>query len=555
VLLLFLVPGSESAQQGEGEAPLPSDLEERVEVHLVTVDFLVTDARGKPVTDLRPEEVRIASGGEELPPAFLERVEEPPPWAGEPLPPAEIDFSFGAQLPDLEIPRGYRPRWILFVLDRYNIAPDTRKRAVKAARRFLEGRGSAPAWREGDRAGVVLYDRLSPCFVLEGFFTTDPERALRALEEPGRCGPDPNASRDRQMVDMIDDLARCRENLDPALCSETYGERYARQRAVEARHFLENLEVAASILGTVPGRKYLVLFSHGFSSQPGAEAADLIEAFVGPQAGTMYRVGLVEPLGEEIEDFLDTAVRNEVTLFAIDSRVQSSGMLHAAFRELPNPYGTAPNDPFLAAFRDARSTLSVLAEGTGGRHYVGKDAGENLEKAFRAVEGLYRAGYHLKDLPGEGRKVKVRLTRPGVEVSHPKRYHEQRPAPGTIRVELESGEAAPGGAETVRVPVTVTLDPASMPFRLDGSLALCHLSVHLALLDGRRRTIAELFHLLELEYPREPFEEGRIRPPRYQGAVAAPPGDYLLQVSLRDPGGKGGLEYELPLRLAEPSSE
>jgi VWFA-related protein len=554
-LLGSLLLGGAAAHQDAPDQPIPSELEERVEVRLLTLDFLVTDRKGAPITDLRPEEVRISSGKKEIPVAFLERVEEPPPWAGEPLPPAEIDFRFGAEIPPLPMPESHRPRWVLFLLDRFNIGPDTRKRAVKAARSFLQGKGPAPAWREGDRAGVVLYDRLSPCFVLEGFFTSDPDRVIKALEEPGRCGPDPNTSRARQMVDLMDDLTICRDHIDPAVCSETYGERYVRQRAVEGRHFLENLGAAASILGTVPGHKYLVLFSHGFSSQPSAEAADLIEAIVGAQAGTQYRAGLVEPLGREIDDFLETAARNEVTLFAIDSRTQSSGMLNAAFRDLTNTTGTPPNDPILSAFRDARSTLATLADGTGGRHYIGKDASAKLEQAFRAVDGLYTAGYHEKDLPGSRKKVKLRVTRPGVEVSQARRPREEGPLPDTIRMLAESGEAEAARGPMVRVPVTVTLDPTSMPFRMDGDLALCHLSVHLALLDARKRTVAEIFHFIELEYPREPFEEGRVRPPRYQGSVAAPPGDYLLEVSLRDPGGKGGIFYDMPLRLEAPAPD
>lgn len=377
-LLGLTFPGAAMAQQAEADRPIPSELEERVEVRLLTLDVLVTDRKGNPVTDLRPEEVRITSGGEEIPVAFLERLEEPPPWAGEPLPPAEIDFRFGAEIPPLPMPEGYRPRWILFLLDRYNISPDTRRRAVKAARSFLQGKGSAPAWREGDRAGVMLYDRLRPCFVLEGFFSSDPARVIDALENPRRCGPDPNTNRDRQMIELMDDLDNCRSHVDPASCAETYGGRYVRQRAVEGRHFLENLEAATSVLGTVPGRKYLVLFSHGFSSQPSGEAADLIEAMLGGRAGSRYRAALVEPLGGEINDFLEKAARNEVTLFAIDSRAQSGGMVNARFRELTSPAAAAPNDPILSSFRDARSTLSVLADGTGGRHYIGRDATARL---------------------------------------------------------------------------------------------------------------------------------------------------------------------------------
>ena len=63
VLLLLAAPSG--VAQDRAEEPLDSGVEERVEVSLVLVDFLLLDDRERTVPDLRIEEIKLTVGGRE----------------------------------------------------------------------------------------------------------------------------------------------------------------------------------------------------------------------------------------------------------------------------------------------------------------------------------------------------------------------------------------------------------------------------------------------------------------------------------------------------------
>lgn len=538
-------PPSEAAS-GEAEAPLPSEMEEKVQVNLLTLDFLVTDKKGLPVTDLQPDEVRVLDAGKEMPLAFLERAEEPPPWAGEPLVPASLEMSFGSAPRDLPIPPGRKPRWILFVLDRYNITPDTRSRAVAAARTFLE-----QSWQPGDRAGLVVYDTVMR-YVLDGLFTTDPSLVSLAISDPDRYAPDPNFDRTRELEDLIRDMDLCKQYADPRPCALRKARNYVTFRENEARDYLANLMTAARVMGTVPGRKYMVLFSNGFSVNPGNEAADAFVSLFGDDAVRSIRLDLMRELGNEIEAFVDEAARSKITIFVIDTRQRPAGAISPTMKRFASEDVAAPVDPFITEFWDSRATLAGVADATGGRHYVGFDAVQELHEAMRAAEGLYTAGYYAKDLKEAGwrRKVKVKVSRPGVEVTHRDSYRVVPRLPPPLRAGLFPGEARWINEERIEVPITVIIDPESVPFHIGGGRAVSQLTVHVALRELSGRPAAESFHFLGLEYPEKAFREKKIRPPRYEGSVAAPPGDYVLEMRLTDPGQGGTISFQHDLHLA-----
>ena len=137
--------------------------------------------------------------------------------------------------------------------------------------------------------------------------------------------------------------------------------------------------------------------------------------------------------------------RAKITLFAIDTRQQPAGALSPTQRELATDDVTTPVDPFLSEFHDSRAVLAAMADATGGRHYVGFDAVTEIHEAMTAAEGLYPAGYYAKDLKEAGwrRKVKVKVSRSGVDVSHRHNYKVAPRLPPPIRAGLFPGEPPP----------------------------------------------------------------------------------------------------------------
>src|SRR6187549_2240693 len=110
-----------------GQTRPPVGLREKVAVQLVQLNFLASDRSGKPVTDLRLDEIEILESGKPQKVAFLE------PYY---------------QMPAARSAQGTRPsspstasspsRWVLLLLDAYTSSLRTRVRSLEAIRTFVE---------------------------------------------------------------------------------------------------------------------------------------------------------------------------------------------------------------------------------------------------------------------------------------------------------------------------------------------------------------------------------------------------------------------------------
>src|SRR4051812_27358971 len=111
-------------------APQPPQAVFRSGVDLVRFDVRVTDASGRPIRDLRPEEVQIVEDGRPLPLLLFQHFEEPAGrYADAALRSvsAEVSSNRGA-------PRGHL---YLLVFDQAHIAPGNEQIARRAAETFI----------------------------------------------------------------------------------------------------------------------------------------------------------------------------------------------------------------------------------------------------------------------------------------------------------------------------------------------------------------------------------------------------------------------------------
>jgi len=134
-------------------------------VDLVRFDVRVTDANGKPVTDIRPEELEILENGQPLPLLLFQHITEPPGMYQEAALralSAEVSSNRGA-------PRGHL---YLLVFDQAHIAPGNELIARRAAETFVKTRV-----RPSDRIAVVGVPGPGP----DLGFTADRTRALAEL--------------------------------------------------------------------------------------------------------------------------------------------------------------------------------------------------------------------------------------------------------------------------------------------------------------------------------------------------------------------------------------
>ena len=147
------------------------------------------------------------------------------------------------------------------------------------------------------------------------------------------------------------------------------------------------------------------------------------------------------------------------------------------------------------------------------------------------------------------------MDRPGVRATHRDHYRVVVPTPPPLRAGLVTGTPRQVSDLRVELPVTLELDPATLPFHIGGGRAVSQVTVHLALHDQGGAPVAEAFHFLALEYPEQPFRRKVINPPRYQGILAAPPGHYLLKAHLVEPGRGGVIAFQVPVDLVVPSPD
>src|SRR3954465_6797500 len=134
-------------------------------VDLVRVAVRVTDASGRPIRDLRPEELQIVEDGTALPVLLFQHLEEPPgSYADAALRSvsAEVSSNRGA-------PRGHL---YLLIFDQTHITPGHEQLARRAAETFIKTRV-----RPSDRIAIVGLPGPGP----DLGFTADRTRAAAEL--------------------------------------------------------------------------------------------------------------------------------------------------------------------------------------------------------------------------------------------------------------------------------------------------------------------------------------------------------------------------------------
>ena len=142
-------------------------------VQLVRLDVRVTDDQGRPIRDLKQNEVQVIEDGEERPVLFFQHVAEPTEPFLENVKhtvAGEVSTNQGAARGHLYV--------ILF--DQQHITPGNEERARRAAQQFVRTR-----LRPGDRVAVYGIPGPGP----ELAFTGDPARAIAALNDVRGMAP------------------------------------------------------------------------------------------------------------------------------------------------------------------------------------------------------------------------------------------------------------------------------------------------------------------------------------------------------------------------------
>ena len=360
----------------------------RITSNLVQIDAVVTDKKGRQVTDLKAEEVEILADGKPQKItnfSYVQNVAEP---EAVPAPLAEDKSGVTAPPPPRLRPEQVR-RTVAFVFNDLEMSWESVYNARKAIKKFVDEQ-----MQPGDFVAILPASGGSGA--LQQF--TNDKRLLSAAVKNLRWQPQFGGG-----IRPFEAPSFGESAFDETNAERTY---YSQRRERFSVGTLNALDAVVGALRDLPGRKSLVLLSDGIPMPPPEEDSGRVLA--------------------GINRVIESANRASVIIYAVDSRgLQTLSPFDAST-------GGSPSLEQLSSYMlsrgreltDSQRGMRALAEETGGVAYVNSnDVGGGLRRALEDQRGYYLIGYRPDEGtfdPTTGRmryhKLTLNVTRPGLKV-------------------------------------------------------------------------------------------------------------------------------------------
>ena len=509
-------------------------------VDLIRFDIRVVDQNGRPITDLKQDEIVIEEQGRGLPVSLFQRVTEPAE--------SYVDAALRAVTAQVSsneaFPRGHQ---YILIFDQQHITPGNEQRARLAAAQFIRRQV-----RPSDRVALFGVPGPGP----QVGFTADKTRALKELESIRGAYQRTVATAfgtigiyeahrvvqgdERLSVMLLERMAsetgtdvvggdtsgapkRASGAEDPKVARRVLLENartVVNQSDAESRQFLQRLADVIAQFRDIEGRKTVVLFSEGFFQ---------------------------DNLSRELEAVAAAAAQSYCVFYTFDLNQRSTGATETTVSE--TSLGTE--------IQSRIAPLATLAVETDGMMIVDAAArtDQALDRIAEQAQDYYLVGFtpssEAKLQRGKYQRVTVKVTRPGARVSArtgyampPERaaadkkraidrvlgapfvqqglkldyttYVMKAPEPGTQRVVLSLNAALPERASPT--------DVADVVF------------VARDVRDGR--VVASGSDTIPL--PAAPAPGSPLAPGTWRVHFNVPPGSYMMRTVVREPGGLVG---------------
>ena len=555
VLLVVDPTGADAAQESEDPPPAQSSLEERVKVQLVEIKILVTDRQGRPVTDLRPEEVRVLQKGVEQKLAYLERlsqrthdvpgIETPPPSPVYTADGAKVESDVAAVLPPRPVRR------VIFAFDVRNskirVRDDWREAALAWVRDSMQPE---------DQAGVVVFTTY-PEWILK--LTDDKDVVVSTLSTLRLEGVAPHRDRRDELTRLLDELqalctdsGRVREG-GPRMRSQAVGaisgdEDECSYQLVRPVIFQWNAESGESIdvlrtlsgeLAAVPGQKTVILFSEGIIPDAGAAGLNAMLSVFG-----IGRIDFRDWAGRlstdsyaELTALQRTASGADVVFFTFDTRSAAEG---STFSNLEQHERMSSNslalDPWSEMYEATRTTLTALANATGGMSFYGTNGlADDVKAAAESFFGIYTVGYYSSNPSVAPGRVRIKINRKRTHLSYDKHPDFQVHRVRRLKLELNIGRPrATGQGDLQWLPVSLQTPMEALPLRSGAGGHGCQLGLFVQAVRPDGTIAAEAFETLTAFVEKERWKSRNLGLFRHDARLELPPGPYRLRVRLSD---------------------
>ncbi len=565
-LLLAAAIGS---VQSPSQDPAPQEPLARVNVDLVQVDAIVTDAQGYHVADLKPEDFEVLENGKPQRITNFSFITAGTSAAISGTPALPATLSGAPPVAPARLAPGQARRTIAIVVDDLGLTDHSFATVHRALETFVEQQ-AGPA----DLIAIVTTSgRLGALQQL-----TADKRLLRAAVARFRSLPNhrpgvedsdftcvwfnhksqATPSRDVQDEDVWlggqTCGADCPPELDPQaeLINDRRSDYYGRLSIAALHHVVDGLR-------ELPGRKSILLFSEGMPLVRGQGLGDVNSA-----------------LNDAYNAFLNHADRSGVAVNTIDPR----GLLTlTGMAERAHSGGDYCAPARQAELANSQQELAEMARRTGGISIENNnDFSAAITRVMNDQAGYYLIGYHPSWPVTTGghsesrfRKIAMRVARPGLTVRfHSSLYEEDQDQPSAYdgKKKLAAAILSPFAMPDVRLRVSARFWDAGAPgLILDALLQIDARDLNFSTeADGRRQTV---FEVVAVAYgsealPLETFEKTytvSLTPSAYQTALTEglvqrlelatkKPGAFQIRAAVRDPStehiGSAGEFLEVP---------
>lgn len=418
-----------------------------VERSEVVLDAVVRDKKGRPVTNLSGNDFEIYEDGARQQidsfrlitrgPLKNATTDEQRPIS-QPVKTAKAATAI--PLPAVE----NRPGAVALVFDR--LAPDARARAHAAALAYIE-QGLGP----NDYVGVF---RMDQSLIAVQTFTNDVQLIRQAIDQVARSGMSVYISAEKEIAklwELHDDLKRRGPSFELMFNEMRIrtAQDFERIERDQQGYFTPNSLLALiDGMGTLSGRKALVLFSEGIAI-PSSAAARFRSVISNANRAnvSIYTVDAAGLRAESADAETATAIKRIGTIRveqATDADEPSGPLSHPMTRDLER------NEDLMR--RTPEGTLRQLAGETGGTSISStNDAGSRLRQVNEDLHSYYLLSYTPRnpDYDGRFRQINLRVARAGMDVQARKGYYGLRESYDSPVLEYEAPALAMLGGKAV----------------------------------------------------------------------------------------------------------
>lgn len=541
---LAAVAQTDPAPAGDAE-PKESKLEERVDVTLVQLNFIAVDGRGRPISDLRPEEIVIRDRGEKQDVAFLEAYDT---GGGPRLPEADAERPTSETGESPEEPRPATApsspgRWLVLYFDNFLSDQVTKLHSIEAAREFIE-REMTPR----DNVAIVSF---TGKFRLVQPFTNDAGLLSAALGDVLQDVDQAQQDRYSLIDDLFQQLELCADGPTPWSCGRKYGGAFEFDRRREATMFLTTLNQVVRSISAIPETKIVVLFSNGFTRNPTGDVREVAKLTLGLDNAERMFFGQDFRIDRLFDDLAAAAAEAKVSVFTINPGGASRiGRISAEHKGLYDESQYPTNiDPWRHTELNHQAGLSEIARRTGGRSTQSSNIGQALSRIVDVSSGLYSVGFYPKSrLPKSVHDVKIKVLRKGVKALTRKEVPRVlRHPPLVFDLAVEPGACDPSGKRPLEIAVRVDLEDLRFEVIEEEVHSNFALFTRFTNPDGER-LLHQRYRFFNVHYPKKEYDPRGLPDPEVAETLVVPCGEFQIEVTATDAnsGAKGRVTHVVP---------